>query len=209
MKKFATLLAVVACATMALATTTFHSATSGTGSISGMITDSATGYPIADAKVMVNCHTYAMSGNDGRYTITGLAAGDYRVTAMKSGYAMKAYPTTVHVDDGQAVTGIDIALAASGGGGGNGSISGTVYDQATNQPISGAKVTAGGCRRKATTASDGTYTITGLSDGFYTVRAMKSGYNCATYPNQVEIVNGGAVTGIDFYLAQRGDYTAD
>jgi uncharacterized protein (DUF2141 family) len=172
----------------------------GTGSISGTITDSATGSPIAGAKVMVNCHTSATTGSDGRYTIANLAAGDYTVMAMKMGaYAMKAYPNPVHVAEGQAVTGIDIALAPMGGGG-NGSISGTVYDKKTNAPIAGAKVTASGCMKSAMTAEDGTYTITGLADGSYTVRAMKSGYLCATYPTSVVVANGQPVTGIDFYL---------
>jgi protocatechuate 3,4-dioxygenase beta subunit len=105
----------------------------------------------------------------------------------------------VHVAEGQAVTGIDIALAPMGGGG-NGSISGTVYDKKTNEPIAGAKVTASGCSRYAMTGSDGTYTISGLADGSYTVRAVKNGYLCATYPTPVVITNGQPVTGIDLYL---------
>ena len=154
----------------------------------------------------------ATTGDDGTYTITGLAAGDYTIKAMKMrAYVAKTYPTPVHVEEGQAVTGINIALAPmGGGGGGNGSISGTVYDEATNQPIAGAKVTTGGCHGgSATTGDDGTYTVTGLADGLYTVRAMKSGYNCATYPTQVEISNGGAVTGIDFHLVGRTDNVTD
>jgi hypothetical protein len=83
---------------------------------------------------------------------------------------------------------------------GNGSIAGTITDSTTGLPIAGAKVTAGGCMKSATTAEDGTYTITGLADGSYTVKAMKSGYQCATYPDPVVITAGGAVTGIDFYL---------
>jgi uncharacterized protein (DUF2141 family) len=177
------------------------SATLGTGSIAGTITDSVTGLPIGGAKVTAGgCGLYAMTADDGTYIIENLAAGDYTVKAMKCGaYVMKAYPTPVHVEDGQAVTGIDIALAPVGGGGGNGSISGTVYDKATNEPIEGAKVMVG-CHNSALTGEDGTYTITGLADGSYTVKAMKSGYKCATYPNPVVIQGGGAVTGIDFYL---------
>jgi uncharacterized protein (DUF2141 family) len=174
----------------------------GSGSISGTITDAVTGSPISGAKVVAGgCSRYAMTGSDGRYTIAKLAAGDYTVSAMKMGaYMMKSYPGTVHVADGQAVTGIDIALAPMGGGGGNGSISGTVYDKKTNAPIAGARVTASGCSRYAMTGSDGKYTIAGLADDSYTVRAMKSGYLCATYPTPVVITNGQPVTGIDLYL---------
>jgi uncharacterized surface anchored protein len=200
MKLFA-LLALVVCATMVSAANSPEAIALGTGSIAGTITDSVTGLPIAGAKVTAGCcGRGATTGDDGTYIIENLAAGDYTVKAMKCGaYAMKAYPTTVHVEEGQAVTGIDIALAPMGGGGA-GSISGTVYDRATNAPIAGAKVTAGGCMKSAMTAEDGTYTITGLADGSYTVKAMKSGYQCATYPDPVVIEAGGAVTGIDFYL---------
>jgi len=175
----------------------------GSGSIAGVITDSATGLPIEGARVTVGCHGQgATTGSDGSYVITGLAAGDYTVKAMKCMvYVMKQYPTPVHVDEGQAVTGIDIALAPMGGGGGDGSISGTVYDKNTNLPIEGAKVIAGRCNQYALTAGDGTYTIANLADGSYTVKAMKDGYHCATYPTPVVISNGQPVTGIDFHLA--------
>jgi hypothetical protein len=173
----------------------------GTGSISGVVTDSVTGLPISGAAVMAPCGHMATTGSDGSYTIGNLAAGDYTVKASKMGaYVMKQYPTPVHVDAGQAVTGINFALAPMGGGGGNGSISGTVYDKAANTPIAGAKVMVSGCRNWATTGSDGTYTIAGLADGSYTVRAMKTGYQCATYPTPVVVSGGQPVTGIDFYL---------
>ena len=200
MKKLIALVALFACvATLSAATS--KTLVLGNASIAGTITDSVTNAPIAGAKVSAGgCGRGATTGDDGTYIIENLAAGDYTVKAMKCGaYAMKAYPTTVHVEEGQAVTGIDIALAPMGGGGA-GSISGTVYDRATNAPIAGAKVTAGGCMKSAMTAEDGTYTITGLADGSYTVKAMKSGYQCATYPDPVVIEAGGAVTGIDFYL---------
>jgi len=202
MKKFA-MFALLVCATMAVAANSPAAAALGTGSIAGTITDSVTSQPIVGAKVTAGCcGRGATTGEDGTYIITGLAAGDYTVKAMKCGaYVMKAYPEPVHVEEGQAVTGIDIALAPMGGGGGDGSISGTVYDKKTNAPIAGVKVMAGCCGGKyAMTADDGTYTITDLADGSYTVKAMKEGYKCATYPDPVVITGGGAVTGIDFHL---------
>jgi len=214
LKKSLALLALLAFATTLVAAVgAVQPKALGTGSIAGTITDSVTGQPIVGARVSAgSCGRMATTGDDGTYTITGLAAGDYTVKAMKMReYVAKTYPTPVHVEEGQAVTGINIALAPmGGGGGGNGSISGTVYDQATNQPFAGARVTTGCCGGgSATTGDDGTYTITGLADGSYTVKAMKSGYFCATYPSQVEIQNGGAVTGIDFHLVGRTDHTVD
>jgi len=200
LKKLLALVALFACvATLSAADTGTKSLVLGSGSIAGTITDSVTNAPIAGAKVLVGCHGQnATTGDDGTYVIGGLAPGDYTVKAMKCGYMMKAYPEPVHVEDGP-VTGIDIALAPIGGGGGSGSISGTVYDKATNAPIAGAKVMAG-CGKYDLTEDDGTYTITNLADGSYTVKAMKEGYKCAEYPDPVVIEDGGDVTGIDFHL---------
>jgi uncharacterized protein (DUF2141 family) len=197
------ILALCAVALMMVGATGKHVIPTATGSISGVVTDSVTGLPISGATVCAGCCHMATTGNDGSYTIANLAAGDYTVKAMKSGaYVMKQYPTVVHVNDGQAVTDIDFALAPSGGGG-NGSISGTVYDKATGVPIAGARVMAGCCGHSAVTGNDGTYIISGLADGSYTVRAMKAGYQCATYPSQVVISGGQPVTGIDFHLARN------
>jgi uncharacterized surface anchored protein len=208
LKKLLASVALFACAAT-LSAATAPKAALGTGSIAGTITDSVTGQPIAGAKVMTGCcGQSATTGGDGTYIITGLAAGDYTVKAMKCGaYVTKTYPSPVHVADGQAVTDINIALAPMGGG--NGSISGTVYDKKTNAPIAGAKVMTGCCGKYVLTAADGTYTVSGLADGSYTVKAVKSGYQCATYPDPVVIQSGGAVTGIDFYLIATAYQTLD
>lgn len=206
MRHFFTVLMIIACVAAISATKSkAPSNDSGTGSISGFITDSITGSPIADAEVIAGCHLRANTNEDGSYTITNVPAGEYTVKAKKCHeYVVKEYPTPVQVEEGQHVTGINIALApVGGGGGGNGSISGTVYDKRTNEPIVGARVTAGCCRNYAMTEEDGTYTIHGLRDGSYTVKAHKNGYEFATYPTQVEISGGNSVSGIDFYLIPK------
>lgn len=208
MKKLLALLAVVAMADGLYAANHVHdnSILNGTGSISGVVTDSTTGAPIEGVKVAAGCcgGKYAYTNTDGSYTITELAAGTYRVKATRDGYVMKMYPRQVPVAEGQAVTGIDFALVPLAGG--SGVISGTVTDKTTGQPIEGVKVTAGCCNgRYAYTGADGSYAITGLADGSYTIKAMKDGYYCATYPSPVVIANGGAVGGIDFALTPRTD----
>jgi hypothetical protein len=207
-KKLLPVLALALCAVlMVAASAPKPNAQLGTASIAGLVTDSVTGLPIVGAKVTAGCcgSYFALTGSDGRYIIENLPAGDYPVKAMKCGeYTMKTYPTPVHVDEGQAVTGIDFALAPVGGGGGSGTISGTVLDARSGAPIAGVKVMAGCCHGgSALTAEDGTYTISGLADGSYTVKAMKTGYNCGTYPTPVVITNGLPVTGIDFHLTPR------
>ncbi|MEO0108437.1 MAG: carboxypeptidase-like regulatory domain-containing protein, partial [candidate division WOR-3 bacterium] len=198
MKKFLAILVVLSATALFAAATAPKAERDGSGSISGTITDAVTGNPIEGAKVTAGCcGRSALTGADGSYTIGNLPAGSYRVKAMKCGeYEPGEYPNLVEVAEGQHVEGIDISLTPIGGSG-SGSISGTVYDKQTGEPIAGAKVMAGSCGRSVLTGDDGAYTISGLADGTYTVKAMKCGYGCATYPEPVVIEDGAAVTGID------------
>ncbi len=207
------LLAVLALAGVALAATqpcTDGCTLTGTASISGTITDSLTGLPIDSAKVSAGCcgGRYAYTNADGNYTIDGLAAGSYMVKATKMGaYYPKSYPGRVQVEEGQAVTGIDIALSPMGGGG-SGSISGVVYDKSTSQPLIEARVMVG-CHRYVLTNERGEYVLGGLADGSYQPKAAKSGYCSATWPDPILISGGNAVTGIDFYLQPRSTLAVD
>src|SRR5437588_333346 len=57
------------------------------GSISGTVTDSITGAPVADAVVTVVGTAFtAKTGADGRFTITGVPAGSYRIRGRMLGY---------------------------------------------------------------------------------------------------------------------------
>jgi hypothetical protein len=57
------------------------------GSISGVVTDKATGEPIRSAGVQLNpLGTKAITGNEGQYEFTELSAGDYYINVTKTGY---------------------------------------------------------------------------------------------------------------------------
>ncbi len=58
----------------------------GTYSISGRVTDSS-GNPISGVTISDNAGHTTTTGSDGRYTLSGLAAGTYTITPSKSGYA--------------------------------------------------------------------------------------------------------------------------
>jgi uncharacterized surface anchored protein len=181
------------------------------GAIAGRITDRRTGEPVKDAVILATDgrgRLETRSDGRGNYLLRGLKPGDYAVTAGARGYMKETYPRRVPVTADSVTGDIDFALAP-GGGGGSGTISGTVYEKRTNEPIAGATVTAGRSGNSATTGRDGTYTITGLADGSYKVRVIKTGYRGASYPDPVVIRNGGAVRGIDFYLVPTSNRALD
>ena len=73
------------------------------GTITGRVTAAGTGEPVAGAAVRVaDTQLGALTGADGRYTITSVPAGSRRVTATRVGYA--AGTQTVTVAAGQTVT---------------------------------------------------------------------------------------------------------
>jgi len=164
--------------------------TAGSGAISGFVTDAGgahhglanvtvdvTGYSVADG------NGTATTAADGSYTVTGLPAGAYRVsfTAVgavggssdPSGYVAQSYnnrpfsgtPTAVLVTSvGATTSGINAALVSGG------ALSGTVTDAAgTHHGLAKVEVTvyslSGTGFGGAVTATNGSYTVTGLPTG--------------------------------------------
>jgi hypothetical protein len=72
-----------------------------TGSITGTVTDAATGQPVAGARVSVPRLKLA-TGSNGSYSLAGLPPGSYRVTVSDYGYQTLA--VTVTVTGGQITT---------------------------------------------------------------------------------------------------------
>ena len=124
----------------------------------------------------------ATTGTDGTYLLSGLAAGTYILeltdcntpaTYATGYYAASSVVDTlaqaaaVSVTAGQTTSGIDAVMAAGG------SISGTVVDATTAQAVSGICVSAYGVSADvgatAVSASDGTYSLSGLPAGDYIV----------------------------------------
>lgn len=181
----------------------------GTGSISGVVTDSITGLPIFNAMVTASCAntcgSRAFTDSNGVYTIQNLNAGDYQVIASARNFRTKRYPTAVTVVSGQTTADINFALVS-----GNtppppsnpGTISGFVTDSVTGLPIAGAIVVAHNRRltRRAITAADGSYTIINLRAGNYRVSARADGYLCKMYPDPVIVIGGQNTPDINFTL---------
>lgn len=198
----------------------------GTGSIAGKVTDAA-GAPVEGATVRASGWVGRAEGTtaaDGSYALTALCNGSYDVRAEKRGIGSGSYdadndghatPVTI-ADTAQAATGINIALGQRASAnlcqGGTGTISGKVTDSA-GAAVEGATVKSGSWAGKveATTAADGSYTLSGLCHGVYTVSASKQGVGGGVYDDDNDghstpIVLTGAATsasGIDISLIAR------
>jgi len=115
------------------------------GSIAGTVRD-AGGEPVGSALVRVEpdrrtadlgasfAYASARSAADGRYRLGGLPAGEYQVAARGELAASDGPATAFELTEGQARTGIDLALDA-----GPTRVRGRVLDQA-REPVAGARV---------------------------------------------------------------------
>jgi 5-hydroxyisourate hydrolase-like protein (transthyretin family) len=206
------------------------------GSITGVVTDAATGDPLQDVQVCVSVYgdySYAMcylTAADGSYTASGLASNDYRVEARKSGYAVQFYQNAMSWDDanrvavvaGAATSGIDFSLQTAG------TISGTVTD-AVGIPIANIDVSLDGppgYHEATCTDASGNYSITTAAyDVEWRVSAASSSFNwCGCSDNYIEqywenapdwdnatvlVLDAGTpfISGIDFALEPGGSIT--
>jgi len=86
----------------------------GTGSISGRVLSAETGDPLRNARITALSSTgvtaRVRTDRDGRFLISGLAAGRYRVTAAKAGYSETAFKRQQTIDGAD-----DVDVAAGSG----------------------------------------------------------------------------------------------
>jgi uncharacterized GH25 family protein len=164
----------------------------GTGTISGRVILEDGMRPARLARVRVTGATFpgervALTDDDGRYTVAWLPPGDYQVAVTKPAYLLMYYggrrPTfgpgaTVHVNSGQAITGIDVTLQRGA------VIAGMVLDP-LGQPAPGVgvqlmvftmrdgdRVLSGAPATGSSVTNDrGEYRFYGIRAGSYVVRA--------------------------------------
>lgn len=171
----------------------------GTASISGVVTDSATGEPIANVSVSASSNDAPHSSNvstdeSGAFSFDLLPAGTYYVSFSAEGY-LNATSELVLLD-GEAATSSRALIAA------NSSISGHVQD-ANGDPVAGWAVDAVGPDNSiggAITDENGDYVIAGLGAGDWTLE-IGSG----AYERQIRVVTAVANEDVtaDFTLQFR------
>lgn len=150
-------------------------------SISGRVTDAATGYPIGDVGVTLfdaaGRQVYTFNGGateqDGTYHLTNIAPGTYKVKFSSEGaLGFQYYASTLTLSAGQDATNVDAALTPGG------MLEGVVTDSATGEGL--AEVSVGVFDPKGnyvsfgTTDPSGRYEIAGLAPGTYYVQFYPS-----------------------------------
>ena len=210
------------------------------GTITGTVTDASSGAAVAGICVSIPAGESASTGTSGTYSIVGVPLGGTTVAfntcpGPTDTYQTQGYPnvtlTSAEVPvvlstGGQTISGINDALAQQG------AISGTVTDASTGTGISGICVIAapdqpGGTVGNvspllAVTASNGTYTISGLDAGSYQVTFTQysplttcgstGGYASQYYPGvylasgvrSVQVAAGTTVSGINASMVAAG-----
>ncbi len=162
-------------------------------SLSGRVTDAATGRGVAGATVEVwevgwagarYWTASATTASDGGYALFGLPSDDYVVCVIATGYAREYYDnvTASHEAEIVQVTALheasDIDFKLTEGG----SISGHIYQSDGVTPVVGAEVFVRPSKYYrdqgfwAKTDADGSYTVENLSLGGYRVTAQAEGY---------------------------------
>jgi hypothetical protein len=198
----------------------------------GLVVKAADATPIPAALVTATSENgritrLAPAGRDGSWTIGGLPAGKYLVTAVAFGYVQQWYngatgkreATPVNVQSEESKAGIDFKLSQIVREGAV--ISGLVTDDSTSLPIRNATVIATSISRmgkyeRAVTDSNGYYKISGLAAGRYILSSQARNYIAEYYKDarswrKAEIVAltlNDVVTDINFGLAPqvRGGY---
>jgi hypothetical protein len=164
------------------------------GTLTGKITDSATGNPIQGATVSYAGGSTTSAAN-GTYTLANVMPGEVLVTVSKAGYA--TISRTQAVAGGATVT-LDVALAPPG------TISGKVISSVDNAGIAGAIVTYSG--GTITTNASGDFTIANLPAGNQTLVAAADGYNSS--PEQVINVPANGTATANIALTPKPTYLA-
>ena len=165
------------------ASTGINAAIQEAGAITGTVTDASSQAGLANALVTAynsqgSSIESTYTGTSGSYQLSSLPAGGYRVgfsagtnqnylPQYYNGKASLSTANQITVTAGHAAPGINAALQPGG------QIQGTVTDASTNAPVSGIYVYAyaanGAFVSEATSAADGSYTISGLPTGTYDI----------------------------------------
>lgn len=147
------------------------------GGVIGRLVDKASGKVIAGATVAIGGNE-AVSATDGSFSLSGLVPGQQSLTISATGYDNVSIPLTIigaqTIDLGRVemVAVVSETLAE---------LTGTVIDEATGAPLSGATVSVYATGIGAITDASGNFTLSGIGLGGQQIRVVAPGYLPQTY----------------------------
>jgi hypothetical protein len=171
------------------------------GSIAGTVKDPA-GTALQAATVSTDPATVtAQTSATGAFTLSSVPIGAYTVVASKTGY-VDGKLTAVGVGAGGTVNvSLVLTLAPTTPGSLSGTIRGRKGNPAASTPVGGAQVCVGGTSSCATSAADGTYTLSGVAPGILFVSVSATGFLAGETREATFLGAGAAVPGVDVTLS--------
>src|SRR5262249_34101607 len=162
----------------------------GSGTIAGKVTNISTGGAVSGATVSFSGGS-ATTTTTGNYTLSGVAAGTYNVTAARTGYLSRTLQTTV-TSGGTSTLNFQLATA--------GILAGKVT-KSGGAAIAGAtvKITGGtiATTKTLTTSSTGNYSSSWIPVGNYSITVTATGFTAQT---KSAAVTTGATTTVNFTM---------
>ena len=168
------------------------------GAITGRVFLNDNSNPLANATLLIVSSDQsqadtAVTFDDGSFAFPEMPAGTYSLSV--NGYLVTA-PLQVVVPTAGSVSGLNVTVATGA------IIAGTVDHSGTNAPLDAVTVSAISDQDLSfatTTASDGSYQITGLPAGTYTVTASGSSFDSQT-ESGIALTNNQSQGGVNFTL---------
>ena len=142
------------------------------GTIYGTVTDFSSGEPIGNANVRLNPRgETTLTGMDGTFEFVDLPSSSYSLSLSKNGYVDLDDDYVIEIENGNSVR-RDLQLNPNVFC----TISGTVIDLYTGDPIQQVLVTLSPIGKNVFTVEDGRFEFVDLDARQYTVTAQKTGY---------------------------------
>lgn len=141
-----------------------------TGTLTGKVVAAATGQALSGVSIEWNSVVIGTTAADGRFSAS-LPAGNGLVNVRLSGYRSQGYVAVITAGSTLDLGTVSLAAAVTAT-----SISGKVTSGDDGSPLAGAKVEVVGGTAIATTAADGSYTLSNLSGSQWDLRISATGF---------------------------------